>query len=179
MVFSPSAMRRCISEAFLWQGLLSVTCWIRSKCLRFLFFLNCSKYFFLSFTFLCLFFLYISLHNSLLSDSLSVTSVFEEDTLKHSKHLSLFSLKWLIEIVFTKQAPSNKYIHPRIASKHTSYTGFSTLRNLTDAQLRSHMPVQKGTKNSTSPSVRVISASQSCGFSFNKSGLFSVKNTFC
>lgn len=76
-------------------------------------------------------------------------SVFEESTLEHWKHFSFFSLKWLIEIVFTKQAPSNKYIHPLLASIHTSYTGFSTFLNLTDAQLHSDMPVQRRIKNNT------------------------------
>lgn len=57
---------------------------------------------------------------------LLLTSIFQEGTLKHWNTLSLFALKWLIEIVFTKQPPSNKYIHPLLASKHTSYTVLST-----------------------------------------------------
>lgn len=48
--------------------------------------------------------------------------------------------------------------------------------NLTDAQLTCQY--KEEWRLTQTCSVRVISASQSCSFSFNKSGLFSVENTF-
>ncbi len=111
---------------------------------------NCSSAFFsLFFLFVCLFRCSLQQPSVRILKARFLARVFEEGALKHLKHLSLVPLKCLIEIVFTKQAPRNKYIHPLLASKHTSYTGFSTFLNLTDAQLHSHMPVPRRMKNNT------------------------------
>lgn len=74
--------------------------------------------------------------------------------LKLSKHLSLFPLKWLIEIVFTEQSPADENIHPLPVSKQKSYAGLSTFLNLTDTLTQSltHstlMSLQRRMKNNT------------------------------
>lgn len=159
-ILSSSAPRHCISEAVCREVFYQSPAVSTSESLKVF------KSFFLAFSlFVFFFFTFVSIFS--LQKVQLLTSVFKEGTLKH------FPLKWLIEIVFTKQATSTS--HPSCLLKHFLHRLFYFSKSHRCTTPQSHASTKKNWGITQTCSGWVISASQSCSFPFNKSG---IQNTF-